>query len=79
MPTSGVKTQDFRIFINTGSGDSCAYSGDSCSEPGIFEFTIDTYGKVAPSDSLSKAYLRNPHKVNDKKVDYAAAKVIEAE
>ena len=44
-------------------------------KPDRFVFHIDTYGKVTADskDKLTQQYLKNPHKLNDKKADYEAA------
>lgn len=41
--------------------------------PDTFSFEIDTRGFVYGKDALTKAYLANPHKFNDKRADYRAA------
>lgn len=38
-----------------------------------FVFNIDTRGNVTGADALTRAYLNNPHKLNDRKADYKAA------
>lgn len=37
-------------------------------------FRIDKYGDVTGNDPLTRAYLRNPLNMNDRKADYEAAK-----
>lgn len=46
-------------------------------KPDRFSFYISSDGKVTGNDPLTKAYLKNPHKLNDKKKDYEAAKNME--
>ena len=41
-----------------------------------FRFVIDKYGTVTANDSLTKAYLKNSKKLNDRKNDFANAKKI---
>ena len=41
-----------------------------------FSFNIDINGAVTGRDALTKAYLENPSKLNDKKADYARAKAL---
>ena len=43
-------------------------------KPDRFAFEVDLKGHVKGSDSLTKAYLANPNKLNNKKADYAKAK-----
>lgn len=45
-------------------------------KPDQFKFLVDTYGNVTGNDPLTKAYLENPEKLNDKKKDYARAEEI---
>lgn len=42
--------------------------------PDRFQFAVDNNGRVTGVDELTKAYLANPYKINDKKKDYATAK-----
>ena len=75
----GVKNIEIGLLVDFGgtvAGVNCLYDQDSCPNPDRFEFTIDTYGKVTGSDSLTKAYLENPDKTNDRSVDFARAKEI---
>jgi len=71
---SGRQVYEAEVYIITDSnGWGCSYSS-SCKKPTRFEFNVDTYGKVTGHDPLTKAYLENPHKLNDRKKDYARAK-----
>ena len=44
-----------------------------CKNADIFTFSVDNNGKVSGGDSLCRAYIANPNKLNDKRADYAAA------
>lgn len=55
------------------SGKSCSYSS-SCENPNQFKFVVDDNGNVWGNDPLTRAYLANPYKMNDKKNDFKAAK-----
>lgn len=55
------------------SGKSCSYSS-SCTNPNQFKFVVDDNGNVWGNDALTRAYLANPYKMNDKKNDFNAAK-----
>ena len=75
----GVDNIEIGLLVDFGgtvAGVNCLYDQDSCPNPDRFEFTIDTYGKITGSDSLTKAYLENPDKTNDRSVDFARAKEI---
>lgn len=61
------------VDLNDTKAPNCFYSS-SCKKPDQFRFKINKYGKVTGHDPLTKAYLENPHKLNDKKADYARAK-----
>ena len=41
-----------------------------------FQFVIDEYGTITAVDALTKAYLKNSKKLNDRKNDFANAKEI---
>lgn len=40
-----------------------------------FQFVIDEYGNVKPGDILTEVYLKNSKKLNDRKADFAKAKL----
>ena len=40
-----------------------------------FQFVIDKYGNVRPEDILTEVYLKNSKKLNDRKADFAKAKL----
>ena len=64
------------IDINgTSKGNNCFYSPTTtCKKPDRFVFGIDpSSGEIYGSDQLTKAYLLNPYKLNDKKADYKKA------
>ena len=66
----------YNVTIDTDSenaGSNCYYGQSGCKKPDLFKFTVDTFGHVEGSDPLTKAYLLNPTKMNDKKADYAEA------
>lgn len=60
-------------FNGSDKGKNCYYSS-SCKKPDSCNFKVDQAGKVSGDDSLTKAYLANPYKINDKKNDFEAAK-----
>lgn len=55
------------------SGKSCFYSS-TCTKPNQFKFTVDDFGHVLGYDPLTRAYIANPDKLNDKKNDLETAK-----
>ena len=64
------------ITIDTDSSDNspnCSYS-NSCKKPDQFKFFVDKYGNVKANDPLTKAYLDNPSKLNDRNNDLKKAK-----
>ena len=63
------------IDLNGSEGPNASYS--TTQKPDIFTFKVSESGKVSGNDNLTKAYLKNPHKLNDKKKDYEAAKNME--
>ena len=62
------------ILLSLNNGNSYCFYSSSCPKPREFKFHVDTYGNVTGADPLTKAYLENPNKLNDKKADYARAK-----
>lgn len=66
-------------FSGDGVGVDCSYEPVLCPNPDRFEFTIDTYGKVTGRDPLTRAYIENPDRLNEKTADFVRAKEIYAE
>ena len=63
---------------NNSSSKSCYYGqSEGCKNPDIYKFDVDTYGGVTGADPLTKAYLLNPTRMNDKKADYAKAATLD--
>ena len=62
------------ILLSLSNGNPYCFYSSSCPKPRAFKFQVDTYGNVTGADPLTKAYLENPNKLNDKKADYARAK-----
>lgn len=58
-----------------GQFNGCTYSLQ-CLKPDKFSFSIDNRGRLTGIDALTKAYLENPNKLNDKKKDLKRAKEI---
>ena len=59
-------------FDNKRNSPNCDFS--TCDKPDTFVFEVSTRGYLTGSDPLTRAYLSNPHKLNDKKKDFAEAK-----
>ena len=59
-------------FDKKSSSPNCNFM--SCDKPDQFSFNVDTRGYLTGQDPLTRAYLTNPHKLNDKKKDFAEAK-----
>lgn len=53
---------------------STIYSADNQKNIDTYQFRIYDNGKVMGEDALTKAYLKNPHKLNDRKADFDTAK-----
>jgi prepilin-type N-terminal cleavage/methylation domain-containing protein len=64
--------EEYGITIDLDGPDkgenSIAKSG--VKKPDQFQFIVDTYGNVSGKDTLTKNYLKNSMKLNDKKTDY---------
>jgi prepilin-type N-terminal cleavage/methylation domain-containing protein len=59
-------------------GKDCIYSND-CQKPDRYSFEVDSIGHLRGADPLTKAYLKNSMKLNDKKNDYSnAAKILKS-
>lgn len=66
---------DYELVVDfLSNSSSVSFSSSNQTNIDSFIFNIDTNGKVTGQDQLTRAYLANPHKMNDKKNDYATAK-----
>ena len=66
----------FKVTIHDAEeeGTLYIYGDPGCSKPNQFKFSVNpASGKVTGEDNLTKAYLKNPHKLNDRKNDYLEA------
>lgn len=70
-------TYGFYIDLDP-NGDDCSYSAE-CQKPDRFRFTMDHNGVVSAADPLTRAYLANPEKLNDRKKDLKDASTIYAD
>lgn len=64
--------QSVIVDINS-KGKNCSYDKTKCTNPDRFKFSIDDRGRVTANDPLTKAYLANPYKLNDRKNDLKTA------
>lgn len=71
-------TYTIAIDINGEDGENATYD-DAEGRPDRFAFQVDTRGKVTGADALTRAYLENPHKLNDRQADLARAAEIAEE
>lgn len=72
-------TISYRIDMRLpNGGKGCTYNNNNnpCLKPRWYIYNVDTYGHVTPGDPLSKAYVENPYKMNDKRKDYDRASAI---
>ena len=68
----------FQVDVNSEKSGSTLYSASSTKNIDTYKFRVNFNGSVEGYDSLTKAYLKNPHKLNDRKADYKSAKAIES-
>lgn len=61
-------------FDRKPNSPNCSFDEARCDKPDRFLFEVNTRGYLTGSDPLTRAYLSNPHKLNDKKKDFAEAK-----
>ena len=76
LESTNLLGYDITIDVNN-SGTNQTYDEESTKDkpkPDRFAFEIDLKGNIKGGDCLTKAYLANPNKLNDKKADYAKAK-----
>ena len=67
-------TDDFKFYITLdNNGNNCVYS-NNCLRPNRFSFRINNNGVIYGDDALTRVYLFNIDKLNDKAGDYAQAK-----
>lgn len=66
---------DFTVIIDIDhNGNNCSYNAQNCTNPDQFRFRIDpANGKVFGNDPLTRAYLANRYKMNDRKNDLKTA------
>lgn len=67
---------EYTITIDTDeNGNDCSYNSQTCTKPDKFIFKVnsDKNGLVEAGDNLTKVYLENPTKFNDKNADLKAA------
>lgn len=67
----GAGTYIIDIDLNGDNGPNCS----ECRNADQYSFNIDNNGRITCDDALSQAYITNPYKLNDKKADYAAARI----
>ena len=67
------------IDTNPDGGNNCSYGEGCTNKPDRFLFNVSNKGIVSGADPLTRAYLSNTEKMNDKKTDYARAAAILAE
>lgn len=74
LELSGLYTYTITVDLDDSANSTNAVYDATTKKPDRFSFYISPDGKVSAGDSLTKAYLSNPYKMNDKKKDYEAAK-----
>lgn len=73
-PSNGKIEYELTVDLDLSNSSSVSFSSSNQTNIDSFIFNIDTNGKVTGQDQLTRAYLANPHKMNDKKNDYVTAK-----
>ena len=75
--------ESYRITIDTNAisadnnpGPNHWFDNDH-QNPDEFRFLVDKFGRVKGEDALTRAYLENPNKLNDKAHDFARAKQLQ--
>lgn len=63
----------FQVDIAPNKSGSTIYSASNKKNIDTFRFKVNPDGSVDGDDSLTKAYLQNPYKLNDRKADYNKA------
>lgn len=69
----GENLQGYNITIDLDNAGSNRTFDENSNNPDRFSFEVDLRGNIRGRDSLTRAYLANPNKLNDKKADYAQA------
>ena len=67
------------ILIRTDDEAECVYGDCNNSKYNAFAFNVLSNGRLTGEDSLTRAYLMNPTKLNDKKADLKKAETLYAE
>lgn len=72
---SGAVPAFYTVTIDVGNPkrQACVYS-TSCTNPGRFQFRVQSNGSVTAVDNLTRAYLMNPNNLSDRSADLQTAK-----
>lgn len=69
-----VSYYSITVDLNGEDAPNCTYQKTSCKKPDQFQFIVHAKtGYVNGSDPLTRAYLQNPNKLNNKKEDFKIA------
>ena len=69
-----ISNYTITVDLNGEDAPNCTYQKTSCKKPDQFQFIVNgETGEVHGSDPLTKAYLQNPNKLNNKKEDFNTA------
>lgn len=63
---------EITVDFNGDKGPNAVFSSSN-KKPDRFKFKVDVHGGVTGADPLTKAYLANPYKLNDRANDYKNA------
>ena len=74
VTSGGVGTMITVDTDSSANSKNCFYNSSTCPKPDRFRLFVENDGSVVANDPLTKAYINNPKKMNDKKADYDTAK-----
>ena len=71
--TGNFATVSYTIDMQLPDGGKACVYNTNCLKPRYYTYFVDTYGNISGGDPLSRAYIQNQNKMNDKKKDYDCA------
>ena len=79
FPDALVVGVQYNVTVDVNGDDEPNQIYGESTRPDRFEFHINNRGQVTGLDALTRAYLENPHKLNDRQADLARAAEIAEE
>lgn len=79
FPRVGVLGVQYNVTVDVNGDEDPNQTYEDSTRPDCFSFRVDNRGNITGADPLTRAYLENPHKLNDIQADLARAAEIAEE